>query len=315
MSLIRRKDNILGDGIGFVEYHDFSTANMSDDKRLLTITTVASICYHNTKAIGKQSLYDRLLSESGGLPSSSFEFVPVLLSPRKEPDATVLGDINSPIRKWGEWLTLKDESGRDTDYLLTNFRAMHLALEEKLKDFEDYYGQTGSVLPETLREEVTDRYLTIYNTAYECTLIKEHFKVFLYKVDMPTRSQMVRHRTNWQELSRRYVNGDRVAFDFYISEKMKNIEVDIGYQSYDGSSITADTEQVFNICLALYNEALAKGVKPEEARRCIPQGAYTQIWGAFQPMYLKNFFKLRLDAHAQKEIRLVAQAMQELING
>ena len=46
----------------------------------------------------------------------------------------------------------------------------------------------------------------------------------------------------------------------------------------------------------------------------LPQAAYTQIWGAYQPKQLDNFFKLRLDKSAQEEIRLVAEAMKELIN-
>mgnify|MGYP002641303965 CR=1 FL=1 len=40
----------------------------------------------------------------------------------------------------------------------------------------------------------------------------------------------------------------------------------------------------------------------------------TQIWGAFQPEQLKGFFELRLDKHAQKEIRTTAEAMKELVD-
>ena len=58
---------------------------------------------------------------------------------------------------------------------------------------------------------------------------------------------------------------------------------------------------------------IEKSVKPQEARRVIPQSAYTQIWGAFMPKQLDNYFKLRLDKHAQWEIQQTAIAMQELI--
>ena len=47
----------------------------------------------------------------------------------------------------------------------------------------------------------------------------------------------------------------------------------------------------------------------------LPQGLYTEIWGAYQPKQLDNFFKLRLDKSAQEEIRLVAEAMDKLIKG
>ncbi len=121
-------------------------------------------------------------------------------------------------------------------------------------------------------------------------------------MDLPTRSQMVRHRVNWQELSRRYVSGKRVPFEFYISENMKNIKSSYG-----------DTEKIIKICEEHYFKALEEGVKPQEARRIIPQAAYTQIWGGFMPSQLENFFKLRLDKHAQWEIREVAKAMKKLI--
>ena len=80
MELINKKENIFGDNIAFVEQYDFSRANMSEENRIKAITTVASICYQNPKAIGSESLYNRLLAESKGLPSSSAEFVPVLLT-------------------------------------------------------------------------------------------------------------------------------------------------------------------------------------------------------------------------------------------
>ena len=287
--IINKKENIFGDKIAYVEQYDFSRANLDDGNRILTITTVASICYQNPKAIGKESLYNRLLSESNGLPSSSFEFVPVLFT---EPEITSLYferklfvTENNPLTKFGEWV---EHNGKK--YLLTNYRAVvNLKETHPLIDF-------------------TSR----YNTIEECEIIKEHFKVFLFKVDLPTRSQMVRHRVNWQELSRRYVSGERVPFEFYISEKMA--EVESFFHWTDEETTTYNTNEVLEICLNHYQQALKDGVKPQESRRIIPQAAYTQIWGAFQPNQLSNYFKLRLEEHAQLEIRQTAIAMKELID-
>ena len=80
MELINKKENIFGDDIGFVEQYDFSTANLSEENRIKAITQVASICYQNPKALGSESLYNRLMAESMGLPSSSFEMCPILLT-------------------------------------------------------------------------------------------------------------------------------------------------------------------------------------------------------------------------------------------
>ena len=268
---INEKQNILNDNIGFVENWDFSKANLNEENRILAITQVASICYQNPKALGSESLYNRLMAESMGLPSSSFEFVPVILDYENPKHKEILDLEYSNCKKFGEIL--------DDRYLLTNYRAL-------VYDFEND------------KDKFSFDIRTIFNTQEECKIIKEYFKVFLFKVDFPTRSQMVRHRISWQELSRRYVSAKRVPFEFYVSDKLKeNQKVqDLIKQSED-----------------LYFELLENGVKPQEARRVIPQMGYTQIWGAFMPKQLDNYFKLRLDEHAQWEIRQTAIAMQELI--
>ena len=281
---INEKQNILNDNIGFVENWDFSKANLNEENRILAITQVASICYQNPKALGSESLYNRLMAESMGLPSSSFEFVPVLLDYENPNHQEILKLEYSNCKKFGEIL--------DDRYLLTNYRAL-------VYDFEND------------KDKFSFDIRTIFNTQEECNMIKEYFKVFLFKVDFPTRSQMVRHRISWQELSRRYVSGERVPFEFYVSEKMKFISI----HKDDESDIHFDSDDFHRICEERYYQALEKGVKPQEPRRVIPQSAYTQIWGAFQPKQLENYFKLRLDESSQWEIRQTAIAMQELING
>ena len=277
------RPNIFGDDIASVEKWNFSRANLNEKNRIMAITQVASICYQSGKSLGSESLYNRLLAESHGLPSSSFEFVPMLISDHdyeihvnsKLPKSL---DINNQLTKFGEWI---EDNGKK--YLLTNFRAA-VYMKEYYPDID----------------------LTLwYNTESECKIIENHFNVFLYKVDFPTRSQMVRHRVCWQELSRRYVSGKRVPFEFYISEGMK--KVTSSNRFIDG---LVGTDDIIESCLEHYYAALEQGIKPQEARRIIPQVAYTQIWGAFQPSQLENFFRLRLDEHAQWEIRKVAEAMK-----
>ena len=80
VQLINSKQNIFNDNIAYVEQWDFSRANLNEENRILAITQVASICYQNPKALGSESLYNRLAAESMGLPSSSFEMCPILLT-------------------------------------------------------------------------------------------------------------------------------------------------------------------------------------------------------------------------------------------
>lgn len=278
--LIKRKENIFGDNIAYLESYDFSKANMSNASRLDVITLIASICYQSPKAHGSESLYNRLMAESGGLPSSSFEFVPILLTQEEVTslyfNRTLLVSDNNPLTKYGEWI-------ENRKYLLTNFRAVVFLFEEFGIDLRDRF-----------------------NTETECAIIAKHFKVFKMKADMPTFGQAVRHRVNWQVLSRRYVSGTRVPFDFYIAEKMKPI-ISSGYNF--------GTEEIITLCFEHYKAAIKAGVKPQVARGIIPQCAYTVAWCAMQPKQFNSFINLRSDTHAQWEINQLSDAMKEIANG
>ncbi len=293
LPLIGKKEQVLDGITGFVEHYDFSKANSSYEARVQAVTKVASICYGNSKSLGSINLFNRLEAEAAGLPSSSYEFVPVLLSVASvkliadtvkklyfKEDITPLPHLH--IRKYGEYVN-------KSKYLLTNLRALisDIGPEESLK-----YLNTS---PE------------------EIQIIRDNFKVFLFNVDLPTRAQMVRHRVSWQELSRRYVSGKKQAFEFYKSEKLSKISIVSGWSESGYYSDETYLEDYIDLGLQLYEAALNNGVKPEEARRILPQAMMTTIWGAFQPNQLENFFTLRLDSHAQKEIRNVAEAMKELV--
>lgn len=301
LPLLGRVDNVLDGIAGFVEHYDFSKANSSYEARVQAITKVASICYANPKSLGSISLFDRLQAESGGLPSSSYEFIPVLLTWNQWDflDDSISGlDGILTIEKYGEWIKQDEETRKLTgktysgSYLLTNLRA----------------------LIEDVGPEASLNYLNTSDE--EIQVIHDNFKVFLFNVDLSTRAQMVRHRVSWQELSRRYVSGTKSPFEFYTSKKLSTIKhCPSGVFDRDDDPLEFDTQDIIDLCINHYFKALDSGVKPEEARRILPQAMMTQIWGAFQPSQLDNWFKLRLDKHAQLEIRCVAQAMQELING
>ena len=287
LPLLGRVDNVLDGIAGFVEHYDFSRANSSYEARVQAITKVASICYANPKSLGSISLFDRLQAESGGLPSSSYEFIPVLLD-KQQTVQILTGSMSvhpqdAPIIKFGTWLS--------SNHLLTNLRA----------------------LIEMVGPEASLNYLNTSDE--EIQIIRDNFKVFLFNVDLSTRAQMVRHRVSWQELSRRYVSGTKSPFEFYQSKKLSTINYHpSGMFDRDDDPLEFNMDDIIELCTDYYNKAIASGVKPEEARRILPQAMMTQIWGAFQPSQLDNWFKLRLDKHAQSEIRMVAQAMQELIN-
>ena len=208
LPLLGRVDNVLDGIAGFVEHYDFSRTNSSYEARVQAITKVASICYANPKSLGSISLFDRLQAESGGLPSSSYEFIPVLLD--KQQAMQILADSMSvhpkdvPIIKFGTWLS-------NNNHLLTNVRA----------------------LIEMVGPEASLNYLN--TSEEEIQIIRDNFKVFLFNVDLSTRAQMVRHRVSWQELSRRYVSGTKSPFEFYQSRNLvKLFLMDQGISKEEG---------------------------------------------------------------------------------
>ena len=301
------KQNILKDNIGFVSIYDFSRANSSLEARIHAITSVASICYAKPDAVDKVSLYNRLEAESKGLPSSSFEFVPMLIPIEKIEEAVeeAMLDIDPygelkrsmPLDmlfmiKYGTRIEIENGFGSYSEYVLTNFRAVSRDAEEHNVDLRDFFNTDED----------------------EIQAIKENYTVFRLKVDLPTRSQFVRSRVNLQELSRRFVSGKKLGFDFYIDEKIEELSfvknMAESEDHYQGFKI--DAKKLIEISQEFYDYLLANGVKAEAARRFIPQAAYTELWAGFNNFQLDNFLELRLESHSQKEIRFLAEAMRDL---
>ena len=289
--MVRENNNVFGDNTAFIQEYDFSKANSSHQARLNAVTAVASICYQAPDKIGSESLYDRLANEDIGIPSSSFAFIPVLIRESTnaemffkeiidtipQPDSSVFGEVF-------------DYNGERL--LLTNLRAL-------LQDL-------GWTTDYKKAQELSEKY---FNTTDEdIAIIKKFYKVYKVKIDIATSKQWNRHNYHLQELSRRYVSGKKVPFDFYIDEKMQKVISVNDILNYDEEFTT---QQVIDICMNHYYAALEQGVKPQDARRIIPQGAYTEIWTGMMPRVLDNMLKLRTKPKTQWEFRQLALQIAE----
>ena len=289
--MVRENNNVFGDNIAFIQEYDFSKANSSHQARLNVVTAVASICYQAPDKIGSEGLYDRLANEDIGIPSSSFAFIPVLIRESTnaemffkeiidtipQPDSSVFGEVF-------------DYNGERI--LLTNLRAL-------LQDL-------GWTTDYKKAQELSEKY---FNTTDEdIAIIKKFYKVYKVKIDIATSKQWNRHNYHLQELSRRYVSGKKVPFDFYIDEKMQKIKSVNDITEYTGNYTT---QEVIDICMNHYYSALEQGVKPQDARRIIPQGAYTEIWTGMMPRVLDNMLKLRTKPKTQWEFRQLALQIAE----
>ena len=289
--MVRENNNVFGDNLAFIKEYDFSKANSSHEARLNAVTTVASICYHAPDKIGSEGLYDRLANEDIGIPSSSFAFIPVLI--RESTNAEMfLKEIVDTIPQpdssvFGEVFDYKGER-----LLLTNLRAL-------LQDL-------GWTTDYKKAQELSEKY---FNTSEEdIEIIKKFYKVYKVKMDIATSKQWNRHNFHLQELSRRSVSGKKVPFDFYVDEKMQKVTSVNNITEYTGNYTT---QEVIDICINHYYKALEDGVKPQDARRIIPQGAYTEIWTGMMPRVYENMLKLRTKPKTQWEFRQLALQIAE----
>ena len=278
MELVNKKINIFGDEIGFIELWDNSKGNFDDESRVNGVTTVASVCFNKDKAKNPNSLYSRLERESIGLPSSSFEFVPILLGNLEiimlnELQGVVLNKTKKPFRshclKYGELVL--DNEGKIK--LLTNLRALlydnEYTTEYMNQDIKGWYNKEDE----------------------DIELMKKYYKLFKVRVPIFVARQIMRHRINLQERSLRFSRGD---LEFY--------KIDTPNYGYD----KVEEE---------YNKLLKSGLKAEQAREILPVSLYTTIWMGFPPSNFENFINLRTDSHTQEATRKVAGAMKELTKG
>jgi thymidylate synthase (FAD) len=147
--------------------------------------------------------------------------------------------------------------------------------------------------------------------------------VFTFHVKMPifVARQWVRHRTaRLNEISGRY---SVMKDDFYLPE-LEDVrpQSKINKQSRDENSDIPDAEkELFLMNLVEdqsdlylhYSEAVDCGVAKEIARINLPLSLYTEMYWQIDLHNLFHFLRLRLDSHAQKEIRVYGEAMASII--
>lgn len=83
------------------------------------------------------------------------------------------------------------------------------------------------------------------------------------------------------------------------------------YESEYGRAFTV--QSIANHCVRMYNSMIEQGVCPEQARMILPQSMYTEFVETGSLAAYSRLCKLRLDPHAQKEVRLYAEAVASIM--
>ena len=167
----------------------------------------------------------------------------------------------------------------------------------------------------TLRDdERLIRYLLKHEhwSPFEMVEFKFHVKAPIFVV-----RQWFRHRTaSVNEVSARYsiVEDEYYIPEYWRLQDTKNRQGSVGKldeltNAYATDAYTEAVETAFEA----YKSLLSAGVAREMARMVLPQSVYTQFYWKQDLRNLLHFLKLRLDEHAQWEIRQYAQAILQLI--
>lgn len=146
---------------------------------------------------------------------------------------------------------------------------------------------------------------------------------FNIKLPLFVQGQMVRHRTQrLNQVSARYTE---MTDEFYIPKEWRKQDTKnkqgsvkegkwIPYLSYGRDTIDAtnDLKRHCESSYYLYKKMIESGIAREMARMVLPQNLYTEIYSNWDLNNLMRFFTLRLDNHAQLEIRQYANAMYDI---
>jgi thymidylate synthase (FAD) len=141
---------------------------------------------------------------------------------------------------------------------------------------------------------------------------------FFIKCPMFTATQWIRHRSaSINQESARY---SIISDEFYIPENSS-----LCYQSKtnkqgsdntiinDVSDIKEDIIKSYNNSYKTYNDNIQRGLAREMSRIVLPEGRYTKFYWSINLRNLLHFLELRMEKHAQENIRQYATAIYEII--
>ena len=151
-----------------------------------------------------------------------------------------------------------------------------------------------------------------HNSPFEHSVFQFHIKCPIFVA-----RQWMRHRmASYNEISARYTE---VTEEFYTPKAFRaqdkiNRQGSTASPELDQPGMLAVYENSVKVSYRAYKELLKAGAAREMARIALPVSQYTQFYWSVNARSLLNFLALRMDAHAQSEIRDYASAISEIFN-
>ncbi len=162
------------------------------------------------------------------------------------------------------------------------------------------------------------RYLMRHQHTSPFEMVEFKFHV---KVPMDCWRQWIRHRTaNVNEYSTRYSlaidEKQETSSEHWRLQAQDNKQGSSGFLSPElGSEFSIKEKAFHEIATNLYKERIDAGIAKEQARKDLPLSTYTESYWKMDLHNLFHFLKLRLDQHAQYEIREYAKAIAQIVKG
>jgi thymidylate synthase (FAD) len=153
-----------------------------------------------------------------------------------------------------------------------------------------------------------------HTTPFEMCEIKLHVRV-----PMDTWRQWIRHRTaNVNEYSTRYSiaidSMQKTKEDAWRLQSSSNRQGSSGFFEKEIGKIFSNQEkELQDLAYKVYIERIEKGMAREQARKDLPLCTYTEAYWKIDLHNLLHFLALRMDFHAQWEIREYAKTIGEQI--
>jgi len=170
------------------------------------------------------------------------------------------------------------------------------------------------------RQVSDDRTLIRYLMRHQHTTPFEMAEVkLLVRVPMDCWRQWIRHRTaSVNEYSTRYsiaIDGSQgTPPDGWRLQSTTNAQGSAGALSADhGAALSAEEQQLQQHARDVYQHRLQLGIAREQARKDLPLSTYTEAYWKIDLHNLLHFLQLRMDSHAQHEIRQYALTIGQQI--
>jgi thymidylate synthase (FAD) len=148
-----------------------------------------------------------------------------------------------------------------------------------------------------------------HTTPFEMVEFKFHIRAPIYVA-----RQWLRHRTaSVNEMSARY---SVIPDEFYLPDQLRKQSTSRGQggeEPFESPNLLAKQKTSCDLAFHVYDELLEKGVSRELARAHLPQCTFTEFYWKIDLHNLLHFLSLRMEDHAQKEIRDLATQIYECI--